>query len=1091
MADAPAAEAPIGPQLPDTRSDTDGSGTHTWYLRDFSKVKDRRHHSEPFKIGEHGWRLLVFTRGNQCEYLSLYLDVADLDILPHGWSRHASFTLTVVSQTDPSLSVRKEATHNFCAREQDWGFTQFVPLQDLHDVSKGFLLNDTLVVECEVVVKKEGTLYAYDSRKETGHIGLKNQGATCYMNSLLQTLFHIPYFRKAVYHLPTTENDTPSKSIPLALQALFYKLQFSETSVATKDLTRSFGWDATDAFMQHDVQELNRVLCDKLDEKMKATSVEGTIQKLFEGHMQMYVECINVDYKSSRKESFLDLQLDVKGCKNVYESFDRYVEVEKLEGDNKYRAEQHGLQDARKGILFTDLPSVLQLHLRRFDYDFQRDVNVKINQRYEFPEVLDLDVEDGKYLAEDADRTVRNRYLLHSVLVHSGGVHGGHYYAFIRPDPTTEEWLKFDDERVTREEKSKAIDEQFGGEDDGTNPPGKDFKFTKYSNAYMLVYVRESDMGTVRCEVTQDDIAPHLRERLRQEQEEKDRKRKEKQEAHLYTIVKVARDDDLKDQIGSELHFDLVEHEKCRHFRVQKQKPWGEFKEMIAQELGVPVEAQRYWVWAKRQNGTYRPSRVLLPAEEVMTVAQVREATNAKNSTNMDLKVLLETPFPPGPERTLPVVPKGDILLFVKVYDPTTETLRYGGRLFASGNSRISDHRDAICAFAGLPRGSEVLYFEEIKFDPQIMCEAIDRRMTLSASQLEDGDIVCVQLNLPPAETSSLRFPTVPEFLEHVRNRQMVSFRELEKPKDDKFTLELSKTNTYDEVCERLAKELGLADPTLIRLTSHNCYSHQPKPQPLKFRSVDHLSDMLVHYNNTSEILYYEVLDLPLPELERLKTLKVVYHGMNTQEVSVHQIRLPKESCVTDVLHELNRKLTEARTPPTGELRMLEVFYHKIYKVFALTDKIDSINDQYWTIRAEQIPEEEKEVLSNERIIHVYHFSRDTTSGNVTVHNHSEPFLLKVRDDETLAEVKNRIQCKLGVADEDFSTWKVSFYANNLPHPMEDTEVVAARFAQKRDHIAAWDNYLGLEHAAPKNANKRPHSQQQTRGYEKPIRIFN
>ena len=33
-------------------------------------------------------------------------------------------------------------------------------------------------------------------------MGLKNQGATCYMNSLLQTLFHIPYFRKAVRAAP-------------------------------------------------------------------------------------------------------------------------------------------------------------------------------------------------------------------------------------------------------------------------------------------------------------------------------------------------------------------------------------------------------------------------------------------------------------------------------------------------------------------------------------------------------------------------------------------------------------------------------------------------------------------------------------------------------------------------------------------------------------------------------------------------------------------------------------------------------------------------------------------------------------------------
>jgi ubiquitin carboxyl-terminal hydrolase 7 len=35
--------------------------------------------------------------------------------------------------------------------------------------------------------------------------------------------------------------------------------------------------------MQQDVQELNRILCDRLEEKMKGTSVEGTIARLFEG----------------------------------------------------------------------------------------------------------------------------------------------------------------------------------------------------------------------------------------------------------------------------------------------------------------------------------------------------------------------------------------------------------------------------------------------------------------------------------------------------------------------------------------------------------------------------------------------------------------------------------------------------------------------------------------------------------------------------------------------------------------------------------------------------------------------------------------
>jgi hypothetical protein len=39
--------------------------------------------------------------------------------------------------------------------------------------------------------------------------------------------------------------------------------------LGTTELTKSFGWKSLDSFLQHDVQEFNRVLVDKLESKMK------------------------------------------------------------------------------------------------------------------------------------------------------------------------------------------------------------------------------------------------------------------------------------------------------------------------------------------------------------------------------------------------------------------------------------------------------------------------------------------------------------------------------------------------------------------------------------------------------------------------------------------------------------------------------------------------------------------------------------------------------------------------------------------------------------------------------------------------------
>ena len=166
-----------------------------------------------------------------------------------------------------------------------------------------------------------------------------------------------------------------------------------------------------------------------------------------------------------------------------------------------------------------------------------------------------------------------------------------------------------------------------------------------------------------------------------------------------------------------------------------------------------------------------------------------------------------------------------------------------------------------------------------------------------------------------------------------------------------------------------------------MRLTQHNGYTGGPKPGPMRHRGVATLDAALVHYQTPSTTLYFETLDMPLPQLELLKPLRVEWFPAGGSP-STHTLMLAREATVEDALRELAAKVGDdasAGRRPHG-LRLVEIYCSKIFKVFAPEDRVDAINDCYWTLRAE--PVEEDEVVSLSHFFLPYFFPDEFLSSS-------------------------------------------------------------------------------------------------------------
>ncbi|KAJ3333525.1 hypothetical protein HDU76_007055 [Blyttiomyces sp. JEL0837] len=1067
--------------LPDIGLEVQDSCVFRWKIESWTALKgQKKSYSPEFSCFGTRWRILIFPNGNQQnDTLSVFLDSVEAATIPKNsnWHICVHFALAITNPNNDTIFKASTAQHRYNPNEADWGFNHLVKLSQLftpvEPFTRPFIENDqtVIVVHMKIIKDVTGVLWHtfanYDSRKETGYIGLKNQGATCYMNSVLQSLYFTSYFRKATFAIPT-DDDEPTKSIALALQRVFYQLQMSEVPVGTTELTKSFGWDTLDAFMQHDVQEFNRVLQDNLESKMKGTRAEGAVSKLFLGKYKSFIKCLNVDFESSRIEDFYDVQLNVKGLQNLRDSFVDYVASETLDGENMYHAEGFGLQAARKGVVFTEFPPVLHLQLKRFEYDMDRDAMVKINDRYVFPTEIDLQ----EFLESPSAK--RQNYVLHGVLVHTGDVHGGHYCAFLKPEKNGK-WFKFDDDRVVPVTMKEVLDDNFGG--DAPNPKTGVKSAKRFTNAYMLVYIRETDLDEILCPITQDDIPEHLRRRFEQERMMVEQRRREKEEQHLYLNCKVLVDDLIKDHQGFDLcNFDdkTMPLTPVPVYKMKKEDTLSTLRTTLAEKYAIEAERIRLWTMIGRQNRTIRPDCPLTESLMDKTFEFIRDRYS-KNS--LDLRLYAEF-LPDAYSHTCAEkAAQNAIVIFLKYYDPFTARIHFVGNIQITNKSqRLWEIFPLLCERANLAKGTQLLLFEEVK--PE-MIDLLKPKATFTGAELGDGDIICYQRDLSSSEIEKLPDPevaTVQKYFDLLRNRQVVVFKP--KLRDSEpitlrescdIQLTLSKKMPYDLVIAKLADRLN-ADPNKIRLSTNATIASR---QIIKKTPTLTLQDMLQagFYNplSTPSVLYYEVLEVNIAELEIKRYLRITFVDAQMQEHPPFTVLIMKNARASELIHLCQEKVKSIAT--SGDLRLMEASGFRISKHFAEDDLVSTISDSAM-LYLEEIPLEDLKRVDGDKYINVYHFNKDPARG------HGVPFRFILRKGETFDVTRQRLLQRAGLQDKDAERIKIFFVPGGY---MEATSIADDEILTDRSFTN--DDYLGIDH--------RPTKPKTSQVVEKSIKIHN
>lgn len=333
-------------------------------------------------------------------------------------------------------------------------------------------------------------------RSSTGYAGLRNLTNTCYMNSLLTQLFMNTGFRNFMLDTHITDQNHSQRLLAETKNLFAYLQETMLKAVDTQGVADSLiNYENTliDVTVQMDVDEFYNLLFDRWESQILSDTSKKSFRAFYGGQIVQQIKSKECPHVSERLEPFSAIQCDIQGKSSLSESLSAYVGGEIMEGDNKYSCTScDSYVDAVKRACFREIPNNLIFHLKRFDYDIMTGVRHKINDRFEFPEKIDMAPYNINYLQDTDQAPLPDVFELVGILVHMGTAESGHYYSYIRErSPRAEQdttWVEFNDADVTLFDPSRIPDLCFGGI---TEPTGyAAASYSKSWNAYMLFYQR-------------------------------------------------------------------------------------------------------------------------------------------------------------------------------------------------------------------------------------------------------------------------------------------------------------------------------------------------------------------------------------------------------------------------------------------------------------------------------------------------------------------------------------------------------------------------------------------------------------------------